>query len=367
MEDGIRFAETAQEKEAVFRLRYDIYVKDMGLFGDQADHAKKVLRDSYDDTARSVIAIKEGVALGTMRIYWGGDAPLHPQLRRSYALHKFEGIVSESQICIAERLMVLRRVRGSLLTYNMFVYVYKFLLANGIELVVLDCEPHLINNWLKLGFRPFAPPISYRGVGLVVPMAGIVWDVEQFVKVGSPLLAVVPEDAEAHADTVRRLVEGLPETGPVLSEHVVDPRYFLDNVFSALTAVDERRPLIFDGMCDEDVMRCVKQSHLIKCCKGDVVVKEGNAAQTLFVLLDGEIEIRKHGKPIAVGRPGAVFGEVAFLLGTPRIADVIAANDGTQVLSLSDGAIRRLIQDDAELAAKLLLNLCRCLCARMLD
>lgn len=218
MEDGIRFAETAQEKEAVFRLRYDIYVKDMGLFGDQADHAKKVLRDSYDDTARSVIAIKEGVALGTMRIYWGGDAPFHPQLRQSYALHKFEGIVSDSQICIAERLMVLRHMRGSLLTYNMFLYVYNFLLANGMELVVLDCEPHLINSWLRLGFRPFAPPISYQGVGLVVPMAGIVWDVEQMRKVGSPLLASVPEDAEAHAGTVRRLAEGLPETGPVLSE-----------------------------------------------------------------------------------------------------------------------------------------------------
>src|SRR5262249_175118 len=107
--------------------------------------------------------------------------------------------------------------------------------------------------------------------------------------------------------------------------------------------------------------------HLIKCRKGDVIIREGNAAQTLFVLLDGEVEIRKHGKPIAVGGPGAVFGEVAFLLGTPRTADVIAAISGTQILALNEIALRRLIPHDGELAAKLLLNLCRCLCARMLD
>jgi len=63
---------------------------------------------------------------------------------------------------------------------------------------------------------------------------------------------------------------------------------------------------------------------------------------------------------------GDVFGEMAFLLEQPRSFDVDAATAGTRVLSLSDGAMRKMISEDSALAAKVLLNVSKLLCVKLL-
>jgi CRP-like cAMP-binding protein len=57
---------------------------------------------------------------------------------------------------------------------------------------------------------------------------------------------------------------------------------------------------------------------------------------------------------------------MAFLLERPRAFDVDAATDHTRVLSLSEGALRTMIAEDATVAAKLLLNLSRMLCVKLI-
>jgi CRP-like cAMP-binding protein len=58
---------------------------------------------------------------------------------------------------------------------------------------------------------------------------------------------------------------------------------------------------------------------------GDVVIDEGSTTGTLFVLIDGALEVRKGDMPVAVVREqGALFGEMAILLGTPHTASVVA-------------------------------------------
>ena len=50
--------------------------------------------------------------------------------------------------------------------------------------------------------------------------------------------------------------------------------------------------------------------------------------QFMFVVLDGNLEVRAEQTLIRVLSPGDVFGEMAFLLEQPRSADVYAATDG---------------------------------------
>ena len=61
-----------------------------------------------------------------------------------------------------------------------------------------------------------------------------------------------------------------------------------------------------------------------------------------------------------------IVGEMAFLLESPRSADVFATSDDTRVLSLSESNLKKLIAAEPQLAAKLLLNLSKLLCHKIL-
>ena len=83
-------------------------------------------------------------------------------------------------------------------------------------------------------------------------------------------------------------------------------------------------------------------------------------------MLDGTLEVRDGDQIVGVLSAGDAFGEMAFLLERPRSFDVDAATDGTRVLSLSEGALRKMIAEDATVAAKLLLNVSKMLCVRLI-
>ena len=134
----------------------------------------------------------------------------------------------------------------------------------------------------------------------------------------------------------------------------------------AIGALAEKRASALDGLSEEEAERCLGHSNIIECEAGDRVLKKGGVARNLFVVLDGTVEVRDGDATLAVLGPGDVFGEMAFLLDRPRSADVYAATDGVRVLSLSEGAIRKLIESNPGVAARLLLNISKMLCLRLL-
>ena len=77
---GCHLAETQQEKDAVYRFRYEIYVAEMGRYGEAADHERKMLVEPEDETARIYYAAIDGEVVATSRFSWGGDAPFTQHL-----------------------------------------------------------------------------------------------------------------------------------------------------------------------------------------------------------------------------------------------------------------------------------------------
>ena len=61
---------------------------------------------------------------------------------------------------------------------------------------------------------------------------------------------------------------------------------------------------------------------------GEVVFREGEETRELYILLRGEVEIRKRDQVIAAVRePDTYLGEMSTLLGTPRTATLVAKSD----------------------------------------
>jgi CRP-like cAMP-binding protein len=144
------------------------------------------------------------------------------------------------------------------------------------------------------------------------------------------------------------------------------PEKYWSHVEATLERLDGEEFHAFSGFEPSEAQDCISRSTIIECARGDRVLKEGGSSHNLFLVLSGILEVRHEGRLLNVLGPGDVFGEMAFLLGLPRQTDVYAATPDVRILSLSEGTLRRLMDEDPSLAAKLLFNIARMLCGRLI-
>ncbi len=205
MKDGIRFAITDEERKAAYQLRYKVYVDGMDRLKEKSDVVNKVLRDEYDHTAHTVVAIKDNKAVGTLRIFRGGDTEFNKYFTETYRLLPFTKHLEDNKICIIERLMVDESHRGSTLMLRMYRKVMKFVLRNKVEVVLLVCVPEQQDLYMKLGFQPFTETYDYPGIGTAIPMALITGDYEHLKKIGSPFAMLADKEDLYHCRHVSLL------------------------------------------------------------------------------------------------------------------------------------------------------------------
>lgn len=301
--------------------------------------------------------------------YFGGDVPFTDSLIKAYSISPFFGVLKQDQICIVERLMVTEDHRGSNVTLRMYREVMNFVLEHKAEIVLLDCEPHHLNSYLKLGFRPFTTPYTYPGIGLVIPMVLIVGDFEHLKQIGSPFAMLTKPEDLAYCQSSEALTQIIDDKANVHSLTVSNTAQFLDEVRSLSPGKQfafNTTPSLFDFLEEEEIERLIQKSHIIACKKGNHIIEKDNSAKTMFILLSGHVAVEKNGQMIAMVSPGEVIGEIAFFLGVPRTASIIAATDDVKVLSLDEKGLSRLLKHEGQLANKVLMNLCRGLCSRIL-
>ncbi len=365
MKPVIREARTPQERDAVFRFRYDIYVDEMGRYRSIADHARRMLIEAEDSTARLYHASDGERVVATMRHSWGGDAPFAPRQVTQYGLAPFLATVRPEQMIVGERFMVAASQRGTDLIFRLFQTYLNFVNENRIQLIFGDCEPHLLNLYLGMGFRTYAATnVNSTETGYLIPLVMVPEDLAYMRKIRSPLLDIL-RDFGADAQVPDGINELVSCGSAVLSQTMTPGDVYGAEIEQAMRLAQNPTHL-FDGLTPEEQQRCIAKSNAIKCRAGDHLIKKGNVAQNMFVVLSGGLEVRDGERVIGVCGSGDIVGEMAFLLESPRSADVFAASDDTRVLSLSESNLKKLIASEPQLAAKLLLNLSKLLCHKIL-
>jgi glutaminase len=101
-------------------------------------------------------------------------------------------------------------------------------------------------------------------------------------------------------------------------------------VSNAVPSVVVRDTFLLEGMGDEDVawLDAAMGTHAANA--GEFLIHAADLPDTLYLLLSGTVEVRlpdesgAKGKRLDVFSPGMNFGEMGFLDGSPRSADVIA-------------------------------------------
>ena len=106
-------------------------------------------------------------------------------------------------------------------------------------------------------------------------------------------------------------------------------------------------------MLDEIIHNNDLQKYLKTYQKGDVLFVEGDESQDLYFLVSGHLEVLKGDKKIAeITEPGALFGELSFLLGAKRTATIQAENE-VRVLRIPRNEVSTFLKDFPAVAEKI--------------
>jgi CRP/FNR family cyclic AMP-dependent transcriptional regulator len=76
---------------------------------------------------------------------------------------------------------------------------------------------------------------------------------------------------------------------------------------------------------------------------GAIIFSEGDRGDRMYVVLEGQIEIRVKGQLVETLGPGGVFGEMALIDATPRSATAIATCS-TRVAPVTERRFQFLVQ-----------------------
>lgn len=113
---------------------------------------------------------------------------------------------------------------------------------------------------------------------------------------------------------------------------------------------------LFAGLSKRHLRRVAKMAVRGDIPQRAVIVGPKRAADSFFVILDGQVEVSTStGARIRLG-PGRFFGEMALLDSSPRTATVTAATD-VQVMRISQRRFRELVEAEPKVSLAIMREL----------
>lgn len=118
-----------------------------------------------------------------------------------------------------------------------------------------------------------------------------------------------------------------------------------------------RTTSLFAGFNEEQLEMVPKVGRQRNFEAGERIVEQGTTdARSLWLVLEGEVDVVVGDRALQTLPPGSHFGEMALLTDAPRSADVVAKTDAT-VLELSRSHLNGLIGANPQVAMDMLAEL----------
>src|SRR5574343_1106057 len=132
----------------------------------------------------------------------------------------------------------------------------------------------------------------------------------------------------------------------------------MSNMPVALSPVVLRNLPLFSGLDEAELEKLSKVASRKRVERGASVVRAGEGTDSLYILLSGRAKVTntdEEGREIILAwlGPSEFFGEMGLLDGSPRSANVVAA-EACELMFLSKDAFQRCLQDNFQVAQKLM-------------
>lgn len=184
----IKLAETPEEKDAIFRLRYKIYVEEMKI-SLHADHEQRKIVDFLDKNGNLFYAKTNGDIVATGRVNFGKDSPL--ELESEYEMERF-GEYYPNKVSTTTRFMIEPEYRGSTVASRLIKELYNFGQQGGTEFDFINISPNNYQFYRHMGYREYAKNFHHEAWGECIPLVLVMNDAKYLTHCKSPFSRIVP-------------------------------------------------------------------------------------------------------------------------------------------------------------------------------
>ena len=364
----IKVASSDEDRERIFRFRYDVYVIEMGKSPVEADHQKKIIRDELDNDAHLLYAEDEGQIVGTVRLNCRSKKKFPDVWEQRYDIEKFAPLFGD-HISMTSRMMVAKDYRGSSVPAALVGAVYSAGRDMGSKFDFCNCAPSLLEFYEQIGFRRFTDGFMDEDNGYHVPLVMLVRDTQYLRQVRSPLYRVA-RNFEHEPETGAWFQKTFPSHAGIANSRSRNTEEFWKQLSDQLAAPPTECIPLFESLSDEEVSNFLRSGTVLSLQPGDRIIRQGDVGDEMYIILSGVAEAvsRKEEQEhsLAIMSKGQIFGEVAFISTAVRSADVNALTE-MQVLIISKGFLTRAMRKQPEISAKVLFNLSLILAQRLRD
>jgi CRP/FNR family cyclic AMP-dependent transcriptional regulator len=114
-----------------------------------------------------------------------------------------------------------------------------------------------------------------------------------------------------------------------------------------------RKAPLFAGLAKRQLSEIASIADEIDLREGTVLTREGERGSEFFVLLEGDVDVRRKGRKLATRHAGDFLGEIALVSQIPRTATVTAITP-LRVLVIRGREFQALLERMPEIAVKVL-------------
>jgi CRP-like cAMP-binding protein len=113
---------------------------------------------------------------------------------------------------------------------------------------------------------------------------------------------------------------------------------------------------LFAGCTKKELERIARSGDEITMTAGSLLVDQGQTGREAFVVLDGQVTVKRNGRKVTTLEPGGIVGELSLLDHGPRTATVVCDTDCT-LFVIDQRHFLAVLDDVPTLAHKMLASL----------
>jgi CRP-like cAMP-binding protein len=113
---------------------------------------------------------------------------------------------------------------------------------------------------------------------------------------------------------------------------------------------------LFESCSRRELTSLARAGDEITMTAGTLIIDQGQMGREAFVVLDGQVTVKRGGRKITTLGPGAMVGELSLLDHGPRTATVLCDTDCT-LFVIDQRHFRGVLEEHPSIAMKLLATL----------